>query len=165
MYIFTIWNQSPISPGYVDCLDQLKSVYPGLVVEPIISPDGEDARIESDICRLKRLAEIDGDALYLDADCVPGAEIFDGAGLDKLSFANNIGGWLDTWAIYKPAGAENQVREFIETCPKERTLCAQTRHANRTRDKYGIICGYPDYKYFFHKYLGSSGNKQKQEAK
>jgi hypothetical protein len=147
MEIFTFWNQNKLTGKYLECFNLLKEVYPDIKIYNFISPEGKNPSKSCNLIRIQKLKEIKGSALYVDMDCFPGTEKFTETDDKRLAFANIGGGDLDTWAIFKPEGSESQVDYIIENYDKYYHLQVMAN-----RGDYGIIEGYPSYRYFNHLY-------------
>jgi len=157
MYIFTLWSQNPITEKYQACINAMIEKYPELVIERIEILDGVDYRYFSDVARFRRLAGIEGPALYLDADCLPGPEKYIGG--DKVAFARGRSANIDIHFIYKPAGAENEIKDILTKWENSKLWFQEIIQSQY--EKYDYINGYSDYKYFKHCNYGGSMKKRK----
>lgn len=107
MKIFTLWNQSLIPAHYQACIDSWAET--GLDLEVIRFDDnGKPPMIVSDNQRIEMLATqwLDEDALYVDADCIPGVDFGRISILprDKPAFLLLRGWQVDISVCYRPAG-------------------------------------------------------------
>jgi len=145
MYIFALWNQSPMPAHYVECLTALRERYPTLVVLPYTSVD-PDPRGEGDVEKLRILLSTSGSALYLDLDTMPGPDTWTGDGVVRCCAINCRGGMRDLSVLYKPEGREDEIRAMIEYGGNDKPTMRYLHHVQT----WAPIAGYPDNKYFQH---------------
>jgi hypothetical protein len=151
MYVFTLWDNKTNPSGlYLDCINNLLLTYPELVVERFDCPSNATPDKYSSIVRLKRLASIQGDALYIDADCMAGIRY---TGCNCMSFIGLRSYIIDLSVIYKPLGYEEECLRILKEYKGHIQI-----YVNEHRSRYNNISGYPNDKYFKHLRLTNGKN-------
>ena len=153
MIVFTLrTNNTP--KCYDDCLNNIAMIYNDIQVFNVgYRNEGEHAGWITDKLRLVFLSErwINEDVLYLDMDCVVNRKLCTSE-LKRPAFANNLGGYLDNWAIFKPVGYEWFFKKMVEEIDWTTFMCTQKDINSKYHSQVDIIYGYP-HLYIDHLYL------------
>jgi hypothetical protein len=151
MIVFTL-RTTNTPQCYDDSLAALRIVYPEIqVIDAGDKTEGKHAGWVTDRQRIAMLAEMwPGEAaLYLDMDAV-GHERINPYDYQKPSFPNQVGGRLDYWAIFRPAGQEAFFKKLLAEGKWDIWAWVQFAINNEYRKDVGIIYGYPTWKYLSH---------------